>query len=80
MKTIQGKNVVLHDFDPRSDFKEAVLNGLGGDEKSIPSKFFYDQRGSVLFDQICELEYYYLTRTELAIMRRHIGAIARLYL
>ncbi len=76
MRTIQGKNVVLHDFDPRSDFKEAVLNGLGGDEKSIPSKFFYDQRGSELFDQICELEYYYPTRTELAIMHRHVAEMA----
>lgn len=76
MKTIQGKNVVLHDFDPWSDFKKAVLNGLGGDEKSIPSKFFYDQRGSVLFDQIGELEYYYLTRTELAIMHRSVAEMA----
>lgn len=52
-----------------------MLVGLQDDPKHLPSKFFYDERGSKLFDAICELDEYYLTRTELAIMKMHIGAM-----
>ncbi len=44
-------------------------------QKEIYSKYFYDRRGSELFDQICELDEYYPTRTELAIMTDHIDEI-----
>lgn len=56
-------------------FEKDVLDGLIGRPKTLPSKYFYDERGSRLFDQICELEEYYLTRTEIDIMRRHCAAI-----
>lgn len=46
--------------------------------KELPSKFFYDEHGSQLFDQICELEEYYPTRTELRIMEIHAAEIARM--
>lgn len=49
--------------------------GLRRFPKRLPSKYFYDVRGSQLFDQICELEAYYLTRCELQIMRRHTDEI-----
>lgn len=52
-------------------FLEDVLFGLSQPQKELPSKYLYDQRGSQLFDQICQLEEYYVTRTELAIMRSH---------
>ena len=42
----------------------------------MPCKYFYDARGSQLFEQICDLDEYYLTRTELAIMDRHAGEMA----
>ena len=42
----------------------------GQPQKDMPCKYFYDDRGSALFDEICELDEYYLTRTELAILRR----------
>ncbi len=51
-----------------TDLLNEVLEGLKGPQKTISSKFFYDQNGSVLFDQICELDEYYLTRTEIDIM------------
>lgn len=54
----------------------ALLEGLGRPEKSLPSKFFYDETGSKLFDQICHLEAYYPTRTELAIFREFAGEMA----
>lgn len=52
-----------------------VLAGLQHAPKSIPSKFLYDARGSKLFDAICELDEYYPTRTERAIMNEHIEAM-----
>ena len=47
-------------------------------QKELPSKLFYDEIGSQLFDQITELEEYYPTRTETAIMQENINAIAAL--
>src|SRR5258708_29933099 len=56
--------------------RDEVLQGLQDSRKELPSKYFYDEVGSQLFEQICELDEYYLTRTELAIMQRHAGAMA----
>jgi dimethylhistidine N-methyltransferase len=51
------------------EFRADVLAGLSRGPRRLPCKYFYDRRGSELFDRICELEEYYPTRTELAIMR-----------
>ena len=59
-----------------STFLDEVKAGLQRPQKAIPSKFFYDERGSALFDRITELDAYYPTRTETAIMERHIGEMA----
>ena len=53
-----------------------VLRGLLDDPKSLPPKLFYDRTGARLFEAICELPEYYLTRTELGILRAHAGEIA----
>lgn len=55
-----------------------VLAGLRGRPKTLPPKLFYDERGAELFADICTLEEYYLTRTELAIMRSYAGEMAAL--
>ncbi len=55
-----------------------ILQGLSLPQKALSPKFFYDERGSQLFDAICELPEYYLTRTELEIMRVHMDEIAAL--
>ena len=55
---------------------EEVVEGLGRPQKMIPSKFFYDERGSELFEEITRLEEYYPTRTEKRILQEHIGEIA----
>ncbi len=60
----------------RDTFLDEAIAGLNGSEKTLPCKFFYDRRGSLLFDQICELEEYYPTRTEMAIMYAHAGEMA----
>ena len=57
-------------------FHRDVTQGLSRPRKSLPCKYFYDERGSALFDEICDLEEYYLTRTELEILRLHAGEMA----
>lgn len=67
----------LVDEGPETDsFRETVLDGLQRPQKQIPSKFLYDERGSKLFDRICEQEEYYPTRTEMSIMQTHAEAMA----
>lgn len=56
-------------------FLEEVMRGLRRSPKELPCKYFYDAWGSRLFEEICQLPEYYLTTTELAIMRRNIGEI-----
>ena len=58
-------------------FLADVITGLSAEPKRLPCKYFYDDRGSALFDAICDLDEYYLTRTELEIMNRHSAAMAR---
>jgi len=60
-----------------SGFREDVIAGLSLPRKSLPPKYFYDAAGSRLFERICRLREYYLTRAELSLTRAHIAAIAR---
>lgn len=53
-----------------------VIQGLTQQPKTLPPQYFYDDRGSQLFEQICELPEYYLTRTETAILQNYAAAIA----
>lgn len=58
-------------FETRPALCAEILAGLDSAQKRLPSKLFYDEAGSRLFDAICELPEYYLTRTETQIMCRH---------
>jgi dimethylhistidine N-methyltransferase len=60
----------------RAAFRKDVWLGLAQDLKSIPPKYFYDERGSELFDAITRTPEYYPTRTELAILNDYATAIA----
>ena len=53
---------------PAASFLADVLAGLSAQPKTLPAKYFYDERGSELFEAICELPEYYPTRTELAML------------
>jgi dimethylhistidine N-methyltransferase len=65
------------DTAPDADeFLTDAIAGLTAARKTLPCKYLYDERGSHLFDDICELPEYYPTRTELAILERHIDEIA----
>lgn len=68
---------MFHDLEPGEDAARAeILRGLARPQKELSSKYLYDERGSRLFDQICELPEYYLTRVEFDIMRRDADAMA----
>ena len=58
-----------------ADFASAVAAGLTQAEKSLPCRFLYDARGSRLFEAICALPEYYLTRAEHEILTRHADEI-----
>ncbi len=60
-----------------SSMAEEVIDGLKRPRKTLPSKYFYDKLGSELFEKICELDEYYLTRNELEIMCNNISEIHR---
>ncbi|HUC11619.1 MAG TPA: L-histidine N(alpha)-methyltransferase [Stellaceae bacterium] len=67
----------FHDLAPGEEsFRDAVLHGLARAKKAIPCKFFYDERGSALFEQICRLPEYYPTRTETLILEENADEIA----
>ena len=61
----------------QTSFQDDVLRGLALPQKAIPPKYFYDERGSQLFERICELPEYYPTRTEMALMERHVDEMVR---
>ncbi len=61
------------------EFLRDVLDGLSRAPKELPCKYFYDARGSALFDRICELEEYYPTRCEAEVLRRHAAEMAELF-
>lgn len=79
-------NVTFHDHSPTPlSFREAVVAGLSKPRKTLPCRFFYDEKGSALFEAICELPEYYPTRTELGILEtvgrdlaKHVGKGVRL--
>lgn len=58
-------------------FMADVVAGLSAARKTLPSKYFYDERGSALFEAICDLPEYYLTRTETALLESAAADIAR---
>jgi L-histidine Nalpha-methyltransferase len=73
---------VIERFRDHSVEQEAfyleVIEGLSGPTKSLPCKYFYDEKGSKLFDEICTLEEYYPTRTELGLLEQYGDEIAQL--
>jgi dimethylhistidine N-methyltransferase len=59
-----------------SDFISDAIAGLSSNPRTLPCKYFYDERGAALFQKICELPEYYITRTEIDILDRNRAEIA----
>lgn len=76
----RARRPTIHSVDPSvgespGAFAKAVRDGLRSEPKTLPCRYFYDDRGSRLFEQICDQPEYYLTRTEDAILRDHADAM-----
>ena len=72
------RDIRLHDLHPaRDDLRGEVLSGLRQPQRTLPCKYFYDAVGSRLFDEICDLDEYYLTRAECSILEQAGAEIAR---
>jgi L-histidine N-alpha-methyltransferase len=77
MKPVAPQDAQLTEQDEAvTDNLGEILCGLSRSPKMLSPKYFYDERGSALFEAICDLPEYYPTRTELGIMRGHIDEIA----
>lgn len=59
-----------------ADFAREVQSGLKAQPKRLPCRFFYDRQGSLLFERICQLPEYYLTRVEHSILERRAAELA----
>lgn len=76
MKPAPDRRPELIDLHPpHADFREDVVRGLSERPRTLSAMYFYDQTGSKLFDRICELEEYYPTRTEVAILDDSVDEI-----
>ncbi|HEX8898738.1 MAG TPA: L-histidine N(alpha)-methyltransferase [Chthoniobacterales bacterium] len=76
MSGVPGRVTVL-DLEPvNADFLAEVMAGLSSSPRTLPCKFFYDERGADLFQQICELPEYYITRIETELLRRSAPEIS----
>jgi dimethylhistidine N-methyltransferase len=77
MKIRSEDGIELHDMEPESgSMREEVLSGLSRRPRHLSPKFLYDERGARLFEEITQLEEYYPTRTEVAILREHLPEMA----
>jgi L-histidine Nalpha-methyltransferase len=87
METIQAKSeqivnsrfrwINLNASTEFTDEGDDVIQGLSQPQKTLPCRYFYDDRGSELFEQICDLPEYYPTRTEQAILENYAVEIAQ---
>ena len=76
-KSRESRLEALQNLEPSvEEFRAGVIEGLSEPRKTLPCKFFYDERGSQIFDEICNLPEYYPTRTERRILERHARDIA----
>jgi L-histidine Nalpha-methyltransferase len=79
MDDVPAHLAAFHDFHPEvEDFESAVRAGLSRTPRELPCKFLYDERGSKLFDEICRLDEYYPTRTEIGVLETNAARIAAL--
>jgi dimethylhistidine N-methyltransferase len=76
MNPLPSRAALAEASSARSIFLNEVMAGLSGIPRTLPCKFFYDDTGAELFQKICDLPEYYITRTELEILRLHAAEMA----
>lgn len=65
-------------LDINSDDGQDIIQGLTKTPKTLPARYFYDAKGSQLFEKICTLPEYYPTRTEASILKEYAREIAQI--
>ena len=76
---IKKDKIFFHDLHtPTASMAKDVHSGLSGKQKSLPPKYFYDKKGSELFDAITKLPEYYVTRTEIELLKQYVPEMAEL--
>lgn len=76
---VKKDEIFFHELHACADSMAAdVHTGLSREQKSLPPKYFYDKKGSELFDAITRLPEYYPARTEIGLLRRHAAEMAEL--
>lgn len=76
---IKKDTIYYHEIHtPAEDMAGDVDAGLSEEQKSLPPKYFYDKKGSELFDAITKLPEYYVTRTEIGLLKQNMNEIAEL--
>ena len=79
LESDHSSSIAFYDFHPQfGSMLSEVWQGLAESPKSLPPKFFYDEVGSKLFDEICKLDEYYPTRTEMGILQQNANEISQL--
>lgn len=79
VERIQSPSVYFYDLYPKQDdYINEIIIGLQKSPKNISPKFFYNEQGSKLFSQICELKEYYPTRTEMKILQSCVKELAEI--
>ena len=68
---VPERSFLRSEIRPEDDFADAVLKGFARRPRSLPCRFFYDARGSELFEEITKLEEYYPTRVETALLEAY---------
>lgn len=78
MSAVSEALAALTDLTPsRAQVAADVVAGLSQQPKTLPSKYFYDERGSALFEQITRQPAYYLTRVELELLQQVLSEISQ---
>ncbi|MGI0119800.1 L-histidine N(alpha)-methyltransferase [Zooshikella sp. RANM57] len=76
--TATKEKIQFHDLQPKlENMRDEVFAGFSAHPKQLPATYFYDQRGSALFDKITQLPEYYLTRCEISILQQYANDIAQ---
>lgn len=77
--SVAAAKIEVHDVAPeREEFLGEVLEGLSRPQKTLPCKYFYDDRGAALFEEICTVEEYYLTDADLEVMEARAAEMGTL--
>ena len=72
-----SNRIYFYDYHPaQANFQNEVIKGLYGSPRTLSPKFFYNEKGSQLFDEICETNEYYPTKTEISILEQNVAEIA----